>query len=587
MNRLSICVAVCAFFSLALSAHAQEDRVFPGERLKPSTDKESLINTDWAEVPDHLMWDAGLWFGYENDPLFTYPVTSLGNPLDRQFALVENRVTADVVFAIALFNWLQLGIDLPLVLHQSRDAGKAPPGDDAALGTFGFGDIRVDPKVRVLRQRDNEAFDLAVQMPVTLPTGQATDYFGERALTLTPTLLASRTLGPVRVAGNLGVRFRTENAAVYNNFVGTEVVYRVGVGYRFDVIKERPTEVALSLSGASQVAGFFEEIPARNPAEVLGEVQHDLWGPLNVFLGGGVGLIAGNGSPDFRIFGGVRLAERAPADPDGDGLVGDADQCPEQAEDKDGVDDQDGCPDGDNDADGIPDGADRCPDVKEDPDGFEDEDGCPDDDNDGDGVKDSADKCSNDKEDKDGFADEDGCPEDDNDGDGIVDAEDRCPIEQGVADNRGCPDTDRDGDTVVDRLDNCPDDKGVVENQGCAAKQLVVLTKEKLQILDKVFFDTDKDVIQAKSFGLLDNVAAVLQAHPEIQKVQIEGHTDNVGAPEYNRDLSARRAQSVVKYLVGKGVAEAGCRPRASARKSPWPTTPPTTARRKTGASSS
>src|SRR6185312_8749748 len=87
---------------------------------------------------------------------------------------------------------------------------------------------------------------------------------------------------------------------------------------------------------------------------------------------------------------------------------------------------------GDRDGDGIKDNADKCPDQPEDKDGFQDEDGCPDLDNDGDGLNDAIDKCPNDPEDKDGFEDEDGCPDPDNDNDGIADKDDKCPNEPGV-----------------------------------------------------------------------------------------------------------------------------------------------------------
>lgn len=65
-------------------------------------------------------------------------------------------------------------------------------------------------------------------------------------------------------------------------------------------------------------------------------------------------------------------------DTDGDGIYGDADQCPDQAEDFDGFQDDDGCAEPDNDGDGIPDGEDVCPLDAEDVDGYQDEDGCPD-----------------------------------------------------------------------------------------------------------------------------------------------------------------------------------------------------------------
>ena len=100
--------------------------------------------------------------------------------------------------------------------------------------------------------------------------------------------------------------------------------------------------------------------------------------------------------------------------------------------------------DKDTDGDGIPDSIDKCPNEPEDKDGFQDEDGCPDPDNDGDGILDKDDKCPNEPEDKDGFQDEDGCPDPDNDGDGIPDVKDKCPNEpetfNGYQDEDGCPD---------------------------------------------------------------------------------------------------------------------------------------------------
>ena len=65
-------------------------------------------------------------------------------------------------------------------------------------------------------------------------------------------------------------------------------------------------------------------------------------------------------------------------DPDADGIVGKGDACPDAPEDRDGFQDQDGCPDADNDQDGLSDVQDRCCYVAEDKDGVQDEDGCPD-----------------------------------------------------------------------------------------------------------------------------------------------------------------------------------------------------------------
>jgi len=240
-------------------------------------------------------------------------------------------------------------------------------------------------------------------------------------------------------------------------------------------------------------------------------------------------------------------------DPDKDGVLGSADKCPNE----NGGTNADGCPTRDLDGDSIVDKDDMCPDQAETVNSYQDNDGCPDTipDSDADGLDDLTDKCKDQAEDKDAFQDDDGCPDPDNDGDGVLDGKDKCPGTQGPVENNGCPDTDTDGDGIVDRLDNCPDEKGTDKNHGCKAKQLVVITKNQLQILDQVKFVTGSAKLSPASNKLLDNIARVLLAHLEIWKVKVEGHTDNVGASEKNLKLSQDRAASVVAYLVKKGVA--------------------------------
>lgn len=157
-----------------------------------------------------------------------------------------------------------------------------------------------------------------------------------------------------------------------------------------------------------------------------------------------------------------------------------------------------------------------------------DEDGCPLLDSDGDGIADIHDQCPNEPEDIDGFEDEDGCPDLDNDNDGIPDAEDECPDQPGLAAHNGCP----------------------------APEQKVVREKAEIRIMDKVFFETGKAVIQPESFELLDQVGLVLRTNPDITKVEIAGHTDHTGSAALNRALSQERADAVLNYLVNeRGIA--------------------------------
>ncbi|MED6311735.1 MAG: OmpA family protein, partial [Pseudomonadota bacterium] len=250
-------------------------------------------------------------------------------------------------------------------------------------------------------------------------------------------------------------------------------------------------------------------------------------------------------------------------DTDKDGIKNADDQCPSDPEDKDNFEDSDGCPDKDNDKDGILDTDDRCPNEPEDKDGVKDDDGCPDLDRDGDGIEDEKDKCPTEPEDKDGFEDNDGCPDLDNDGDGIPDKGDKCPLKpedkDGFEDNDGCPDTDNDGDGIVDAKDKCPDQAeniNQIEDEDGCPEQAVIVTRQKIEIKQKVFFETDKAVIRSVSFDLLDQVAATLKEFSNITRVEIQGHTDNRGSAEYNQDLSERRADAVRAYLIDKGDIE-------------------------------
>ena len=249
-------------------------------------------------------------------------------------------------------------------------------------------------------------------------------------------------------------------------------------------------------------------------------------------------------------------------DSDQDGIVDDKDKCPDVAEDKDGFEDDDGCPEADNDKDGIPDNLDKCPNDAEDKDGFEDDDGCPDLDNDKDGIPDATDKCPDKAEDPDNFEDEDGCPELDNDKDGIPDSEDRCRNEFGIKAEQGCPVRDKDKDGIPDNVDKCPNQpetfNGIKDDDGCPekTKSTVVITKSEIKILQKVYFEVSKAEIKKQSFELLNTVAAVLNSQPQITGIGVQGHTDDTGNDAANMKLSQARAESVMAYLIERGVSK-------------------------------
>ncbi|MBK7539731.1 MAG: OmpA family protein [Myxococcales bacterium] len=588
--RRALALGVALAASGATAAHAQavqESRDFPIERFRWTFARTGLLGAEWAGVPEPGSWDAGLWMGTANDPLVLVRTDEHGDSTELS-ALVAQRTTAALLGSYALQR-VELGLELPLILAQSR--GDIAPGVEGMLASIsgaGLGDLRVASKLALLRQ-PSRGVDVAVLASLTLPTAGQSDYRGERGVSLAPELAVAHARGAWRSAGNLGYRAR-RNASLLDLRVTDELFGVLALGRQLGGRAEASAALSWATAAASPLS-------ADNQDHAEAQVGLTLRaGPLQVTGIGGAGLNRGFGTPDWRAVLAVRFGavQARGADRDGDGVHDVSDACAGEAEDRDGWQDRDGCPDPDNDGDGVMDLVDRAPLDPEDLDRWQDDDGAPDPDDDGDGVADATDQCPRQAEakngwqdedgcpdvadrdgdlvedtpsgpdvcpeapeDRDGWQDEDGCPDLDNDGDGLADLDDRCPTQAGVPEARGCPDPDRDGDGLVDRLDNCPDDKGALSNRGCAQKQLVVLAEDKLEILDIVYFELDRDRILPRSFPLLDNVATVLRAHPEISKISVEGHTDSQGDDAYNLELSRRRAAAVVRYLVARGLEAA------------------------------
>ena len=146
-----------------------------------------------------------------------------------------------------------------------------------------------------------------------------------------------------------------------------------------------------------------------------------------------------------------------------------------------------------------------------------------------------------------------GCP--DSDGDGFRDAKDKCPEVPGVAPD-GCPVKDTDNDGFLDPDDGCvfePETKNGFEDDDGCPDELPPAIKVFDGNIAGIEFDFNKDTIRPVSRTVLDKAVAVLKEYPDV-RVNIVGHTDDVGAAEFNLDLSRRRAEAVKKYLVDHGI---------------------------------
>jgi outer membrane protein OmpA-like peptidoglycan-associated protein len=83
--------------------------------------------------------------------------------------------------------------------------------------------------------------------------------------------------------------------------------------------------------------------------------------------------------------------------------------------------------------------------------------------------------------------------------------------------------------------------------------ELEKIKEGSVSVLKNIFFDTDKYDLQEKSITELQKIIRFLNGNPTT-RIEIGGHTDNIGAVTYNRQLSENRAKSVYNYLTKNGV---------------------------------
>ena len=479
---------------------------------------------------------GGLMLVYAHNPV----VQVFGD--DVREVIIGSQFAAHLMGGYTVGKWVRFDLDVPLYPYVGG------PGQD--FNGFGMGDIKLAGVVRVV-DLDENVVGFAVVPQFTVPTGSSASFTGSGSVTGgVAASVAARPAEKLLLAANLGI-FGSKGTELGEFTFGSGLTGGLGASFRV----AEPVTIGAELDGVIGIAGGVGPYN-KNPIEGHIYGSYGTGSGWVGTLGLGTGLIAGVGAPGVRVILGVGYHAPGVApikDTDTDGILDDVDECVDIAEDRDQFEDENGCPDRDNDRDGIEDDKDACRNEAEDADGFEDSDGCPELDNDKDGVVDSTDQCPLEP----GDVATDGCP--DRDHDTIVDVKDQCPDEAGPAASGGCP--DRDSDLVPDNRDKCPDvprdpREDPARSDGCPKK--VIITAGKLDILDKVYFDTNKTTIKAQSFPLLDLVAKTLNDNLDLTKVEVAGHTDSDGADAGNLKLSQGRAEAVMKYLINAGKVEAG-----------------------------
>ncbi|MEK7704825.1 MAG: OmpA family protein [Myxococcota bacterium] len=426
------------------------------DRYRPGLEAESLAGLELASRAQLGSYDLWLSFGYGGDFLVVADRSQ-----NASGALVGPRLTSHLGGSIVVLPRLQLGVDVPLVLFQARRG--TPPQAFGAVGDLaatGVGDLSLFGKLHLL-EASRALVDAAALVGVSLPSHAPRDaYLGNEGVTASATLVVSRQLFGFELAGNLGYDWR-KSTTFLDATIGPEVRLGLGASYDLQALTQLPLAAAAAWSLAARHNAPFKRLN-ETPAELLFEAQWRAWSPLIVSATAGVGLVAGVGTPDLRAGLLVRYAPRR-ADADHDAISDDIDACPKDAEDYDGFEDANGCPEPDNDGDGIDDTHDACPNAPETQNEFDDEDGCPD--------------------------------------------------------------------------------------HGAAMQAGQIL------LSGNVHFEVGNAVLKPKSRLLLNEVAELLATHLELERIRIEGHTDNDGDADANQKLSQARADAVMAYLVSRGVA--------------------------------
>jgi outer membrane protein OmpA-like peptidoglycan-associated protein len=491
---------------------------------------------------------------YAHDPLVIRSLpsnTNLG-------AVVSSQLYLHINGGLSLWNRLNINVDLPIAVYQNGDGTVPGVGGLTFVSPSkaDFGDLRIGLRVRLFGEY-HDPFQIGIGGYLWVPTGKGAFVTNGQVRGLPQLILGGR--GDERVVWTAAVGPQIQNDI---SFAGVQQssMLKYGAGIAVLLGQDRQFQIGPEVSGTVS----FTDVQKRttNLEALLGaryRIVHD----FEVGLAGGPGLTSGIGTPDFRGVLSVAYTPEPILDRDHDGIPDSEDACP----DVKGIHTDDpktnGCPPPkDRDGDKILDDDDACPDEPGPASADPKKNGCPlPKDRDGDGIPDSEDACPDVKGVRTNDPKTNGCPPD-RDGDGIIDSEDACPDVKGIRTDdpktNGCPPPpkDTDGDGIVDSEDACPNEKGPRTNDpktnGCPQK--VRVTDKEIFILEQVQFDTGKATIKKVSDGLLDEVAGVLKEHPEITKLEVQGHTDTRGLKAQNKILSQARADAVRKAMIKRGI---------------------------------
>ncbi|WP_168210496.1 OmpA family protein [Persicimonas caeni] len=516
--------------AFSAGAAAQDGLQLDVQTFRPAVGPYSIYTVETSPTLGHLEPTGSVFLNYSSEPLVLEPDAGGEN-----VAIIDQQLAMHVLAGVGFFDIAQLDLEVPIYFVNDSEFS-----DNVEGGVIG--DMALRPKVMILSR---EKFPVGVTglVDVTLPTGRQESLVGDSSVEVAPGAVVDYRWENVLVAANLGVRIQ-EDRSVRNIEIGERFEYGLGAEAEF---LNGLLLVGGELYGRTEFGDFFGDDVT--PLEGLLGAKVVTRSGFSVMAGAGGGIVGGVGAPEFRGFLGLRYAYME-TDSDQDGVRDVEDKCRGEAEDIDGFEDADGCPDPDNDEDGVADIEDQCPQTP----GPADNNGCP---VEGEEAPKGEEGAEADK------AGETSMPTEppsargpDADNDGVVDANDLCPEqpedEDGFEDKDGCPDTDNDKDGILDADDKCPNEPGLQTTDGCPPEeQKAVLDGDRIKLTEKVVFEADKAIIDKDSYDLLQQVGLIIRTNPDIKKVEIGAHTDQENMSEEEHQILAEaRAEAIQTFLV-------------------------------------
>lgn len=462
---------------------------FDAQNVRPSIDARRTLLTDDAGLAPSGTVFGKLVFSQANSLL-----TFTRNRDNREVAILKDLVMADLIVGYSVSRF-RVGLDVPVVLSATSDIADSQGG---------VGDIAVDLRGTIINP-ETAPLGLAIATRFGAPTASVDLPIGGSGIAYETSLIVDKRFGPAVAALNLGYRGRPPTE-LDNVTIDDQIATRLGLGYA----------ITPKVGVSGDVVGYLLASDVGSDAGGAWESLVGGWyRPSNVVVrfGAGTGLSQGIGTSAYRTMLSVGWEPELAMDSDSDGMMDNVDKCPDQAEDLDGYEDTDGCPDELNPVRLL----------------FRDPYGYPVDDlvltmeNEDDGSAAEGSAKFRDTLTPGVWVISATAP-------GFYDFDDDFTVEEGQAVNRV-----------------------FVLNPKVRPPQVRV-TRRAIRITDKIYFETNAARIKPESWSLLDAIAATILSNPAVKRIRIEGHTDSRASDAYNLTLSQDRAEAVQEYLVRQGV---------------------------------